>query len=157
MALNPIGGIELEKRAEQYISEISSLSACATYRFCINKTTESTTVLVNEGDRVCTILTEPLVLIAEGMSISEIPKNTNNLVLQTRNGIFLRFHSTEIPEKKRGAVGVRGIKLTGNDEIEQVYIFDENETYAIEYNKKEVVLSRLKKAGRDTKGTKYRG
>ena len=41
--------------------------------------------------------------------------------------------------------------------IEQAYLFDENETYSIEYNKKEVVLSRLKKAGRDTKGTKYRG
>ncbi len=124
--------------------------------FDVAKRTIAATKL-NEDDKVCTILTEPIVLISEGMSISEIPKNTNNLVLQTRNGIFLRFHSTEIPEKKRGAVGVRGIKLTGNDEIEQVYLFDENETYAIEYNKKEVVLSRLKKAGRDTKGTKYRG
>lgn len=124
--------------------------------FEVSKRTIAATKL-NEGDEISTILTEPLLLISEGMSVSEIPKNTNNIVLQTKNGIFLRFASIEIPEKKRGAVGVRGIKLVGADEVEQAYIFDENETYTIKYNKKEVTLSRLKKAGRDTKGSKYRG
>lgn len=124
--------------------------------FEVSKRTIAATKL-NEGDEISTILTEPLLLISEGMSVSEIPKNTNNIVLQTKNGIFLRFASIEIPEKKRGAVGVRAIKLVGADEVEQAYIFDENETYTIKYNKKEVTLSRLKKAGRDTKGSKYRG
>lgn len=124
--------------------------------FDVAKRTIAATKL-NEGDKVCTILAEQMVLIAEGMNISEITRNTNHIVLQTKNGVFLRFSSTEIPEKKRNAIGVRGIKLTETDEVEQVYLFDENETYIIEYNKKQVALSRLKKASRDTKGGKYRG
>ena len=35
---------------------------------------------------------------------------TNEIVvLQTAKGVFLRFPLREIPEKKKGAVGVRGI------------------------------------------------
>ena len=37
------------------------------------------------------------------------------VVLQTEQGVFLRFQLKEIPDKKKGAVGVRGIKLTGED------------------------------------------
>ena len=37
------------------------------------------------------------------------------VVLQTQNGIFLRFKLNEVPEKKKGAVGVRGIKLGEDD------------------------------------------
>ena len=33
------------------------------------------------------------------------------VVLQTENGIFLRFPLNEIPEKKKNAIGVIGIRL----------------------------------------------
>ena len=35
---------------------------------------------------------------------------------------FLRFEVEEIPEKKKNAVGVRGMKLSDGDEIEAVFI-----------------------------------
>ena len=45
-----------------------------------------------------------------------------NVVLQTKNGYFLRFLSVDVPEKKKAAVGVRGIKLQKKDELEEVYL-----------------------------------
>lgn len=79
-----------------------------------------------------------------------------NVVLQTKGGYFLRFPAEEIPEKKKGAVGVRGIKLQKKDELENVYLFEEGTETKIHYGEKEVTLNRLKQARRDTMGTKSR-
>lgn len=147
---------DLDKKYLVFTTKYGMMKKVMGTEFNVAKRTIAATKL-NEGDEVRSVLTEDMILIQEGMSIAEIPKNNNNIVLQTANGIFLRFASGEIPEKKRGAVGVRGIKLAGEDTIENVYLFDENEPVTITYNQKEITLSRLKKAGRDTKGNKYRG
>ena len=42
-------------------------------------------------------------------------KEQRNVVLQTKDGYFLRFPIEEIPEKKKGAIGVRGMKLGEKD------------------------------------------
>lgn len=82
---------------------------------------------------------------------------TNQMVvLQTENGVFLRFSLKEIPEKKKGAVGVRGIKLSAGDFVTHVYVLDAGDNMMIEYKGKEVALRKLKTARRDTKGTKVR-
>ena len=86
----------------------------------------------------------------------QLVTENQHIVLQTKNGYFLRFPSTEIPEKKKAAVGVRGIKLQKKDEVEQVYLFEEGKESKIIYNEKEVTLNRLKLAKRDGTGTKMR-
>lgn len=78
------------------------------------------------------------------------------VVLQTENGMFLRFSLKEIPEKKKGAVGVRGIKLNKDDYITNVYVLDAGDNLTADYKGKEVELRKLKTAKRDTKGTKVR-
>lgn len=78
------------------------------------------------------------------------------VVLQTEQGVFLRFQLKEIPDKKKGAVGVRGIKLTGEDFITHVYLIDAGDNVTVEYKGKEIALRKLKTAKRDTKGTKVR-
>ena len=78
------------------------------------------------------------------------------VVLQTRNGYFLRFSLKEIPEKKRGAIGVRAIKLTEGDYVEQVYLLDAGDKQTVLYQGKEVELRKLRTAKRDTRGTKIR-
>ena len=83
-------------------------------------------------------------------------KDQRNVVLQTRDGYFLRFPIEEVPEKKKGAVGVRGMKLSGTDVIEQVYYTKNAVETAIEYHDKKMVLNNLKPGKRDTKGTKVR-
>ena len=77
-----------------------------------------------------------------------------DVVLQTVNGYFLRFSCSEISEMKKNSKGVRGIKLERDDELEYLYLVDEDGT--ILYKKKEVQLNRLKIAKRDGKGTKVR-
>ncbi|CUX42524.1 DNA gyrase/topoisomerase IV subunit A [Clostridium sp. C105KSO13] len=81
---------------------------------------------------------------------------SQNVVLRTKGGYFLRFPVAEVPEKKKGAIGVRGIKLQRNDELEQVYLFEEGTEAKVPYGKKEVTLNRLKQSHRDTLGTKNR-
>lgn len=102
------------------------------------KRTIAATKLLEEDEVIC------VQVVTEGQSI----------VLQTMNGYFLRFASTEVPEKKKGAVGVRGIKLQKKDELEQVYLLEEGVEQKVLYKEKEVTLNRLKLARRDGIGTK---
>ena len=67
-----------------------------------------------------------------------------------------RFMAAEVPEKKKGAVGVRGIKLQKKDELEQIYWFEEGTEAKALYKEKEVALNRLRLAKRDGTGTKAR-
>ncbi|MDO4965457.1 MAG: DNA topoisomerase (ATP-hydrolyzing) [Lachnospiraceae bacterium] len=90
--------------------------------------------------------------------ISICPITTQNQVaLITRDGYVTRFVIDEVPLKKKGAVGVRGMKLTGSDIVEQVFFtsFGENPSFNIKNKKMEV--NKIKLTKRDTKGTKVRG
>ena len=60
-------------------------------------------------------------------------------------------------EKKKGAVGVRGIRLKKNDELEAAYLFEDGEDPKAVYKEKEVALNRLRIGKRDTQGVKNRG
>ena len=79
-----------------------------------------------------------------------------NIVLQSKEGYFLRFPIEEIPEKKKGAIGVRGMKLGDKDMIEEVYYTRNAVETIIKYKNKNLVLNSLKPGKRDSKGTKVR-
>ena len=89
------------------------------------------------------------------VSVQVITEN-QHIVLQTRNGYFLRFPASEVPEKKKAAIGVRGIRLQKKDVLENVYLFQEGTETKVTYGKKTVTLNRLKTAKRDGTGTKTR-
>ena len=89
------------------------------------------------------------------VSVQIITEN-QHIVLQTRNGYFLRFPASEVPEKKKAAIGVRGIRLQKKDVLENVYLFQEGTETKVTYGKKTVTLNRLKTAKRDGTGTKTR-
>ncbi len=109
--------------------------------FIVSKRTISATKL-QDGDRVVSV---------------QIINDNQQVVLQTRDGYFLRFSADEVSEKKKGAVGVRGIRLKKNDELEHVYLFEEGTEKKVVFGEKEVTLNRLKLARRDGQGTKTRG
>ena len=79
----------------------------------------------------------------------KVVNETQNLVLQTRNGYFLRFPAADVPEKKKAAVGVRGIRLQKKDELEHTYLFEEGTETKVTYGEKTVTLNRLKSAKRE--------
>ena len=86
----------------------------------------------------------------------EILKEQKNIVLQTHDGYFLRFSLEEIPEKKKGAIGVRGMKLSEQDYVEAVYYTASASDQTILYKNKNLELNKLKLGRRDSKGVKVR-
>ena len=82
--------------------------------------------------------------------------DNTQIVLQSAEGIFLKFAIEEIPEKKKAAIGVRAMKLSVKDSLEQVYVMTDGEDKIITYKEKEVSLQKLKNGTRDQKGTKIR-
>lgn len=96
--------------------------------------------------------------LQEGDTLIDVKVITENqnVVLRTRNGYFLRFPASDVPVKKKAAVGVRGIRLQKKDELEQVYLFEEGTETKAAYGEREVTLNRLKLAKRDGAGTRAR-
>ena len=86
----------------------------------------------------------------------QIINEDQNVVLMTENEYLLRFSAGEIPEKKKGAVGVRGMKLQKKDALERVVLFEEGTEMKTIFHEKEISLNRLKLAKRDGCGTKMR-
>jgi DNA gyrase subunit A len=93
---------------------------------------------------------EDKVLLAEPIEGSE------QLVLQSQEGYFLRFPISEVPEKKKGAVGVRGMRLGADDCLESAYLYRTGTEQTITYKEKQITLNKLKSGSRDTKGVKVR-
>ena len=87
-----------------------------------------------------------------------VPQKITNkmIVIQTKDGVFLRFRLSEVPEKKKGAIGVRGINLSKNDEIDKIFIVGFGDKTSVKYKSKDVELMKLKLAKRGLKGTKVR-
>ena len=86
----------------------------------------------------------------------QVIARSHQAVLQTRDGYFLKFPADEVPEKKKSAIGVRGIRLKKNDELEKVYLIEEGHEARVMYGEKEIWLNRLKLSKRDGTGTKPR-
>ena len=96
--------------------------------------------------------------LQEGDSVVSIVclHEQKHVVLQTQEGYFLRFALEEVPEKKKGAVGVRGMKLGDKDLVEGVYYTQNGMEASIQYKSRNLVLNSLKLGRRDTKGVKVR-
>jgi DNA gyrase subunit A len=78
----------------------------------------------------------------------------DTLVMQTKNNFFLRIDAATIPEKKKPAVGVRGMKIDAKDEMVGIYLVHSGEDVSVEVKGKKVLLKNLHIGNRDTKGTK---
>lgn len=76
------------------------------------------------------------------------------MVMQSEKDVFLRIDAATIPEKKKNAIGVRGMKLDGDDTLKQIYVLSAGENITVKVKGKSVVLNRLHIGNRDTKGVK---
>ncbi len=77
-----------------------------------------------------------------------------SLIMQSEKDFFLRIDASSIPEKKKGAVGVRGMKLSAGDVLTNIYLLSAGENVEVEVRGKTYDLNRLHVGNRDTKGTK---
>ena len=76
------------------------------------------------------------------------------MVMRSKKEMFLRIDCATIPEKKKAAVGVRGMRLDREDELTDIYLLNDQEEKEVEVKGKQVALHRLHIANRDTKGVK---
>ena len=90
------------------------------------------------------------------MLLVEVIKDQRNMILQSRDGYFLRFALEEIPDKKKTAIGVRGMKLGAGDLLEEAYLTQAISDRSIVYKEKTIELNKLKLGKRDAKGVKVR-
>lgn len=131
---------ELKERKLIFATKGSMLKVVDGSEFETGKRTVAATKL-GEEDRV--LLAEPI-------------EGSEQLVLQSQEGYFLRLSISEVPEKKKGAIGVRGMRLGANDCLESAYLYRTGTEQTITYKEKPVTLNRLKLGSRDTKGVKIR-
>jgi len=152
--IDNVSNFSQEKEEIVYITSQTELNLCQV----IFVTAQSMMKIVDGGEFDVAKRTVAATKLAEEdrvVSVTSI-REQRNIVLQSKEGYFLRFPIEEIPEKKKGAIGVRGMKLGDKDSIEQVYYTRNAVESVIEYKEKKVVLNNLKPGKRDTKGTKIR-
>ncbi len=123
-----------------FVTESSMCKLVAGSEFDVTKRTIASTKLA-EGDK----------LIFVGAS-----DEMEQVVLQSTGGCFLRFMKQEVSSLKKTSIGVRGMKLAGEDKLEHAYLLAGHQEYSIEYHEKPYLLNKVKLAKRDTKGVKPR-
>ena len=123
-----------------FTTKMSMMKVVDGGEFDVSKRTVAATKLT-EGDEVVNV---------------EILHTQKTVILRSNDGYLLRFPVDTIPEKKKAAVGVRGMRLGKNDYVRDVFYLNDMEERAITHNDKQLQLGHLKVTSRDTKGTKVR-
>ena len=132
------GQNEIKDTALTFVTETGMMKRVEGAEFDVGKRTTAATKLA-EGDKVVEI---------------HAASEDAHIVLNSANGFFLRFPLSEIPFKKKNAVGVRGMKLSTGDRIRSVYWLEGDLVPDVVWNDKPVAVNKLKIGSRDTKGTK---
>jgi len=85
----------------------------------------------------------------------DVYNENESIVIQTSKGMFLRLNESDIPEQKKTAAGVRGIKLGTGDSVTDIYFIHAGENIVVERSGKKLEINRLKSASRGSKGNKH--
>ena len=154
----PIDNVSNYSSASENIVAVASQSELNLYRL-IFVTKLSMMKVVDGGEfdvAKRTVAATKLLDDDEVISVAAI-KEQRNIVLKTNDGYFLRFPIEEIPEKKKAAVGVRGMKLSAKDFVDEVFYTQNAIEQNYDYNGRIIALNSIKLGKRDSKGTKLRG
>ncbi|MCD8222243.1 MAG: DNA topoisomerase 4 subunit A [Clostridiales bacterium] len=90
----------------------------------------------------------------DSLVVVRVVGQETDLVLASSADMMLRFSMDEIPQMKKGAKGVRGMRLGEGETVEGVYFVSQQPQ--ILYKGKEVHLNKLRMAKRDGKGSRVR-
>ncbi len=153
----PVDNISNYSSAAETIVKIASQSELNLYRLLI-VTKQGMCKIVSGGEFDVTKRTVAATKLGEEDELLDIEVVTEHqhIILQSKDGYFLRFDTDEISELKKTAVGVRGMRLGSNDYIEQVHYCQHGSDSTIPYKEKLVPINKLKVNKRDSKGTKIR-
>ena len=137
----------LKESSLLFVTAASMVKLVDGAEFIVQKKTVAATKLA-EGD---TLTAVRIVSAKESITNAQI-------IMQSEEGYFLRFPLEEVTRKKKGAIGIRGMKLQDQDHVKHIYLtgVEEEDTPSIIYKEKELVFSKIRLMGRDGKGVKVR-
>ncbi len=153
----PIDNISNYDTSKETIVLAASQSDLNLYRLVFT-TKMSMMKIVDGGEFDVSKRTVAATRLADGDEVVnvEVLHTQKTVILRSNEGYLLRFYVDTIPEKKKAAVGVRGMRLGKNDYVRDVFFLNDMEERAITHNDKQLQLGHLKVTSRDTKGTKVR-
>ena len=137
----------LKESSLLFVTAASMVKLVNGAEFIVQKKTVAATKLA-EGD---TLTAVRIVSAKESITNAQI-------IMQSEEGYFLRFPLEEVTRKKKGAIGISGMKLQEQDHVKHIYLtgVEEEDTPSIIYKEKELVFSKIRLMGRDGKGVKVR-
>ncbi len=153
----PIDNVSNYDSSRENIIYVASQSDLNLFRV-IFATKQAMLKVVDGGEFDVTKRTVAATKLSDGDEVVSVAiyKEQRNIILQSAEGYFLRFSIEEIPEKKKSAVGVRGMKLGAKDSLAAVYYTQNSVEQTIEYGDRQLELNKLKLGKRDSKGVKVR-
>ncbi|MBP9995878.1 MAG: DNA topoisomerase 4 subunit A [Lachnospiraceae bacterium] len=153
----PIDNVSNFSTSKESIVAVASQSDLNLYRL-IFVTKNSMCKIVDGGEFDVAKRTVASTKLSDGDEVISVVPLTEqkNIILKSNDGYFLRFQIDEISEMKKAAAGVRGMRLTDRDYIDEVFYTRGMDESSIKYNDRELVLNSIKLAKRDGKGTKIR-
>lgn len=143
-----------DSKTENFVY-LSSLAEVSSHKFLFG-TKQSMLKLVDGSEFVVSKKTTAATKLSDEDELITVHTITGGETMVMRSGkdVFLRIACDTVPEKKKMAVGVRGMKLDAGDTLKNIYILSEGENREVEVKGKMVALNRLHVGNRDTKGVK---
>ena len=151
----PIDNVCNYDSKEENFVYIASLEQVSSHTLVFG-TSQSMLKLVDGAEFVVGKKTTAATKLAEGDELLTVRaiEGDETLVMCSNKDMFLRIDCGQIPQKKKTAVGVRGMKLAAGDTLKHIYVLREGENEEVEVKGKMIALNRLHIGNRDTKGVR---
>ena len=151
----PIDHVCTYDSKEENFVYIASLEQVSSHRLVFG-TAQSMLKVVDGAEFVVAKKTTAATKLADGDEVLTVRalEGDETLVMCSHKDMFLRIDCEQIPQKKKSAVGVRGMKLATGDTLKHIYVLHEGENADVEVKGKMIALNRLHIGNRDTKGVR---
>ena len=151
----PIDNVSNYDSSKEQLIYITDLAALCTQKLLFGTKTAMLKQVDGKEFDVAKRTTAATKLADDDAVIFVAPVEENmTIVMQSAKDMFLRIAADTIPEKKKGAIGVCGMKLAAGDELTNIYTLGEEEPPVVMVKDKEIALNRLHIGNRATKGVK---
>ena len=119
-------------------------------------TKQSMLKIVDGGEFDVAKRTTAATKLADGdeVLLVRVIQGDETLVMQSEKDYLLRIDMESVPEKKKSAIGVKGMKLADDEMLSHIYAISSGENETIKIKGKNIALNRLHIGTRGTKGVK---
>ncbi len=152
--IDNVSNFSSEKEEIVYITSQTEINLCR----LVFVTSQGMAKVVDGGEFDVAKRTVAATKLGEGDKVVSVKaiRDEHHIVLKTFEGFLLKFALSDLPEKKKAAIGARAIKLSAKDYVESVHYLRPGVETLINYNEKQLSLTNMRVNKRDAKGIKPR-